>query len=81
MYDFIDYLSMNSNTDLALCTSALYDEIETILGSDGLGIRDRFAYIVSGADVKRSKPDPEIYSKLAAISGIVPRPLSSKTRQ
>ncbi len=70
--DFIAYLSEKSSKPLALCTSAHPEEIETILGESGLGLKDRFAFVVSGRDVKKSKPDPEIYIHLARLAGIVP---------
>lgn len=70
--ELIDYLSADNPRPLALCTSAHPEEIETILGESGLGLKGRFTYIVSGRDVAKSKPDPEMYVKLAAIAGIVP---------
>jgi HAD superfamily hydrolase (TIGR01509 family) len=70
--DFIAYLSKESIKPLALCTSAHPEEIETILGKSGLGLTDRFSFVVSGRDVKKSKPDPEIYIHLAYLAKIMP---------
>ncbi len=67
-----DFLSARPSIKLGLCTSAHPMEVETILGEDGLAINDLFTYIVSGADVEKSKPDPEIYLKLASLSKIQP---------
>ena len=38
-----------------------------------LGIRDHFSVVVSGADVDRGKPEPDIYLLAADLLGIVPR--------
>ena len=70
--DFIIYLSEERLKPLALCTSAHPEEIETILGESGLGLKDRFTFVVSGRDVKKSKPDPEIYIHLAHLADIMP---------
>ena len=70
--ELIAYLSEKNPKQLALCTSAHPDEIETILGESGLGLKSLFACIVSGSDVEKSKPDPEIYMKVAATSGCSP---------
>jgi HAD superfamily hydrolase (TIGR01509 family) len=70
--EFINYLSADNPRPLALCTSAHPEEIETILGESGLGLKGHFSYIVSGNDVEKSKPDPEIYAKVAATSGLLP---------
>ena len=72
VHELIDYLSADNPRPLALCTSAHPEEIETILGESGLGLKGRFSYIVSGRDVEKSKPDPEIYVKVAATSGLSP---------
>jgi HAD superfamily hydrolase (TIGR01509 family) len=72
VFDLIDFLSAGPKIELALCTSAHPMEIETILGKDGLAIEQLFTYIVSGADVEKSKPDPEIYLKLARLSKTQP---------
>jgi HAD superfamily hydrolase (TIGR01509 family) len=51
---------------LAVASGALRHEIETILSTAGL-LRD-FAVIVSAEDVKKGKPDPEIF--LQALTGL-----------
>jgi beta-phosphoglucomutase family hydrolase len=54
----------------ALATSAGPGNIDFIV--DGLGIRDQFDAIVGGAEVKKGKPDPEIYLKAAAMVQVDP---------
>ena len=54
----------------ALATSAGPGNIDFIV--DGLGIRDQFDAIIGGAEVTKGKPDPEIYSKAAALVGVAP---------
>ncbi|MDF5690442.1 HAD family hydrolase [Aquirufa aurantiipilula] len=51
----------------ALATSAGQGNIDFIV--DGLGIRHFFQAIVGGAEVKKGKPDPEIYMKAADLLG------------
>lgn len=52
----------------ALATSAGQGNIDFIV--DGLGIRHFFQAIVGGAEVKKGKPDPEIYLKAADLLGV-----------
>ena len=54
----------------ALATSAGPGNIDFIV--DGLGIRDQFDAIIGGAEVRKGKPDPEIYLKAAARVGVDP---------
>lgn len=54
----------------ALATSAGKGNIDFIV--DGLGIRSFFKAIVGGGEVKKGKPDPEIYLKAAQILGVDP---------
>lgn len=44
---------------VALASSSPLNNIEEVL--DTCGIRDHFAFLVSGEQFKRSKPDPDIY--------------------
>lgn len=53
---------------LAITTSGIREYIDLVLAR--LGIADRFAVIVTGADVTRGKPDPEPYQVTAAWLGI-----------
>lgn len=72
---FIEYLynrKAYTNLKLAIATSAVNDEAEAIIGSYGLNIKGYFDYIVTGSDIKKSKPDPEIYLKLIQKANIRP---------
>ncbi len=68
--DFIEYVSYHPRLKLALATSALPVEAETILGVKGLGLLNRFAFTATGRDVQKSKPNPEIYEYLTRKSGV-----------
>jgi HAD superfamily hydrolase (TIGR01509 family) len=70
--ELIAYLSDVNPRQLALCTSAHPAEIETILGEGGLDLKHFFSCIVSGSDVDKCKPDPEIYREVSARSGCSP---------
>jgi beta-phosphoglucomutase-like phosphatase (HAD superfamily) len=69
---FINYLLRYSIHQTALVTSALSDEIATVIGSSGLGLEDAFKYVISGSDVEKCKPDPQAYMKVSELSGIGP---------
>lgn len=64
---FLDLLK-SKQISCALATSAGQGNIDFIV--DGLGIRDYFQVIVGGGEVKKGKPDPEIYMKSADKLGI-----------
>lgn len=70
--ELIAYLHDANPRQLALCTSAHPAEIETILGEGGLDLQHCFSCIVSGSDVDKCKPDPEIYREVSARSGCAP---------
>ncbi|OGH72493.1 MAG: hypothetical protein A2921_00590 [Candidatus Magasanikbacteria bacterium RIFCSPLOWO2_01_FULL_43_20b] len=55
---------------LAVATSGSREEVEIILGKDGLDLKKNFSYIVTGEDVKKGKPHPEIYRKVAKIARV-----------
>jgi beta-phosphoglucomutase family hydrolase len=55
---------------IALVTSAPPENIDFVL--DGLHLRDRFDAVVGEADVKESKPHPEIYLLAASRLGVKP---------
>jgi len=46
---------------LAVCSNAIRDSVELMIRQSGLF--DYFEFLVSNEDVKRPKPDPEIYNK------------------
>jgi len=55
---------------MAVATAAPPENVEFII--DGLELRHRFDAIVTAADVKRGKPDPEIFLKSAELVGVDP---------
>ncbi|MBN2324100.1 MAG: HAD-IA family hydrolase [Spirochaetes bacterium] len=67
--DLVAYVKNCDRKTLSLATTASPLEVETILGGRGLGIEGEFDYIVTGADITRHKPDPEIYQRVATLSG------------
>jgi len=69
LLDFLKVLRSNG-IKTALATSAGPGNIDFIV--DGLGIRDQFDAIIGGAEVRKGKPDPEIYLKAAAMVGVDP---------
>ncbi len=58
LIEFLQDLNRNG-IRCAVATSGPHVNVNFVL--DGLGIRGYFAAIVTGADVTRSKPDPEIF--------------------
>lgn len=57
-------------TALAVGTAAPHDNIVFTL--DGLDIRRHFDVVVGAADVKRGKPNPDIFLKAAELCGALP---------
>lgn len=55
---------------MAVASSAVRSNIEFVV--DALGYRPFFRTMVSGDDVTRAKPDPEIYLKAASYLGVDP---------
>lgn len=55
----------------ALATSAPKENIDFVL--DGLALRQAFDVVVGEAEVRRAKPDPEIYLTAASRLGVDPR--------
>jgi HAD superfamily hydrolase (TIGR01509 family) len=67
--EIIAHLTESQHHTLALATSALPKEIETIIGEKGLDLKHKFSYILNGSDVAKNKPDPEIFKKLVELAG------------
>jgi len=55
---------------LAVATNAEPDNVSFLL--DGTGLRRFFRVVVDGSQVKRPKPDPEIYLCAARLLGVAP---------
>lgn len=68
--EFITSLS-NNGVKLGVATSAPYANLELILSK--VHIRDNFGSILASEDVKKHKPDPEVYLKSAKNLGVSPR--------
>ncbi len=66
-----DQKKVNKQYVLAVGTSATRTEVDIILGKSGLNVLNQFEYILTGEDVKHSKPNPEIYLTLSQRAGIV----------
>jgi HAD superfamily hydrolase (TIGR01509 family) len=66
---FIDTLAARS-VPCAVATSASRFDADRLLGRTGL--RDRFGIVVTAEDVRRGKPDPEVYLRAADGLGLSP---------
>jgi HAD superfamily hydrolase (TIGR01509 family) len=55
---------------MAVASAGMRKNIEFMV--DVLGLRPYFRYLISGEEMPRSKPDPEIYLKTAAALGVKP---------
>lgn len=67
--DFISDLKQNG-VQLGVATSAPYANLELILSK--VHIREKLGSILASEDVKKHKPDPEVYLKSAANLGLAP---------
>jgi beta-phosphoglucomutase len=68
--DFVRILK-NKNILTGIGTSAPHENVDVFL--DSLNVRELFDVIVSGDDVSKGKPDPEIYLKASKILCIEPK--------
>jgi len=69
---FINYFYEKKNPRLALITAAHKSEVDTLLGNSGLNLIGKFDFVISGEEVKKSKPNPEIYIKLIQVCKVKP---------
>src|SRR5699024_3393907 len=60
----------NANKQLVLASSATMDEIQHVVGKFNLDYY--FSFTISGAELARSKPDPEIFLKASSLSQTLP---------
>jgi len=67
--NFIDELAAQS-VPCAVATSATRADTDQLLSR--LGLLERFAALVTAEDVRRGKPDPEVYLRAAGAIGIEP---------
>lgn len=68
--EFMDDLK-NNNVKLGVATSAPYANLELIIGK--INIREKLGSILASEDVKKHKPDPEVYLSSAANLGMAPQ--------
>src|SRR5512140_1620207 len=68
----VRHLHEQGSKILALATSASRQELHSAMGNGGLGMLDMFRIVVCGEDVIRGKPNPEVYRRVAALSGVAP---------
>jgi HAD superfamily hydrolase (TIGR01509 family) len=57
---------------LALATSAGEEDLEAIMKSAGVDLRDRFDAVVTKSDVEASKPEPDVVQAACAKLGLSP---------
>lgn len=62
--EFLNYL-VEQKCKLAVATSTTRAGVEDVLGPSGLNVLDKFDVVVCGDEVKKSKPNPEIYRKVS----------------
>jgi len=67
---FIDELA-TQRVPCAVATSATRMDTDQVLGR--IGLLERFAAVITAEDVRRGKPDPEVYLRAAGAIGIEPR--------
>lgn len=69
VFEFLEFLR-NNDIKIGICSSNTRFLLDTVLES--LKISDMFGVVISGADVKKGKPDPECYLKGAKALGVDP---------
>ncbi len=67
--DVVKYLK-EQGYKLAVCTSA--DSMKLDFNLAALGLHDEFDALVTGDNIKRNKPNPDIYLKGAELVGVAP---------
>jgi HAD superfamily hydrolase (TIGR01509 family) len=70
--ELMEHIAGNGTRKTALATSALPEEIDSILGRTGLDLLGRFSFVAHGSDIAKTKPDPEIFLLLSRRSGVPP---------
>lgn len=65
-----EFLELYSGTRKAVASNAIAANVDFVL--DEAGLRKYFEQSVNGQQVKRGKPDPEIYLKVAALLNLEP---------
>ena len=68
VHSFINYLN-DRGCATAIATSTTRKGMELILGPRGLNLLHGFDFLICGDQVRRAKPDPEIYLKVRSYFG------------
>jgi HAD superfamily hydrolase (TIGR01509 family) len=67
----VDFIRRHRGIPMAIASNAEAANVDFVL--ENAGIRDHFAWVVSGHDVARPKPHPDIFLRAAALLGVRPR--------
>ena len=65
-----EFIRRHRHVPMAVATNAEQANVDFVL--DTAGIRDAFRVVVSGQDVQRPKPFPDIYLRAAELLGVAP---------
>lgn len=68
---FLQFVERHGDLPLAVASNAEPENVAFVL--EKAGIRELFQVVVDGHEVKRPKPDPEIYLTVAARLGVLPQ--------
>lgn len=68
----VDFLNSSRDDGIKMAVSTAASPANMAFILDGLDLRKYFGAITTAADVKRGKPDPEIFSKSAEALGVEP---------
>ena len=66
----VDFLERNRNLPIGMGTNAELANVDFVL--DEAGLRSYFPAIVTGHDVSRPKPFPDVYLRVAELLGVPP---------
>jgi beta-phosphoglucomutase family hydrolase len=69
LIDFLEILR-NKNIPMAIATSGIQPNIDFMF--ENIPIKKYFKIVVNSSQIKKGKPDPEIYLKVALLLGISP---------
>lgn len=70
-YEILDYLSSNLNIKKAIASSSVSSRVKKFLNI--VNIYDKFDYILSGDEVRKPKPAPDLYNKVCEYFNIIDR--------
>jgi len=70
LLDFLKFLG-HRNIPLSVASSSIKSNIEFVLNK--ISIRHHFKFLVSGEEVEKGKPSPDIFLRTAQLNGIEPQ--------